>query len=119
MAAPMVRTKTPGIFKRGRRYVVVYRDCSGRQRKEAAPTLDQARKLKAARTADVARGEFHPASHERFRDYAEPWVDRYQGIRPSTREDYRALLSGYAFPFFDERRRLRLTDVTPTDIAAF
>src|SRR4051794_33488210 len=116
MAAPMVKTKTPGIFKRGSRYVVVYRGSDGRQRKEAAGTLDEARKLKAARTADVARGEFHPASKQRFREYAESWIERYQGIRPSTREDYRALLRVYAFPFFDERRRRRLTEITPTDI---
>ena len=124
MAAPMEKTKTPGVFKRGNRYVVVFRDGEGRQRKVAARTLAEARKLKGARTADVARGEFHPQSRERFRKYAEAWIERYQGtgrrgFRESTRDDYRRLLHEFAFPFFDERRRRRLSEVTPGDIAEF
>jgi integrase len=124
MPAPMVKTSTPGIYKRGARYVVVYRDAGGRQRKESARTLDEARKLKAARTADIARGEFHPLSRERFREYAEAWVERYQGtgrrgFRESTREDYRRLLREFAFPFFDDKRRRRLGEVTPADVAEF
>src|SRR5262249_53701692 len=119
-----VKTKTPGIFRRGSRYVVVYRDADGRQRKESARTLDEARKIKAARTADVARGEFHPLSRERFRDYAVDWVERYQGngrrgFRESTRDDYRRLLDEFAYPFFDDRRRRRLTEITPADVAEF
>ncbi len=124
MAARMERTKTPGIYKRGGRYVVVFRDGEGRQRKVAARTLDEARKVKSARSADVARGEFHPQSRERFREYAEAWVERYQGtgrrgFRESTRDDYRRLLREFAFPFFDERRRRRLSEVTPSDVAEF
>ena len=79
MAARMEKTKTPGIYRRGSRYVVVYRGSDGKQRKEPVRTLDEARKLKAARAADVARGEFHPLSRERFREYAEAWVERYHG----------------------------------------
>jgi len=124
MAAPMQKTRHPGIYKRGSRYVVVFRGADGRQRKEAARTLDEARKVKAARSADVARGEFHPQSRERFREYAEAWVERYQGtgrrgFRASTRDDYRRLLSEFAYPFFDERRRRRLSEVTPSDVAEF
>lgn len=124
MAAPMERTRHPGIYRRGTRYVVVYRGGDGRQRKEAVRTLDEARKLKGARTADVARGEFHEASRERFRQYAEGWVERYQGtgrrgFRESTREDYRRLLDEFAYPFFDERRRRKLSEVTPSDVAEF
>lgn len=124
MAAKLEKTRHPGIYKRGGRYVVVYRDGGGAQRKQATRTLDEARKVKAARTADVARGEFHPASRERFREYAEAWVERYQGtgrrgFRESTRDDYRRHLLEFAYPFFDDRRRRRLTDVTPSDVAEF
>ena len=124
MGASMQKTRHPGIYKRGSRYVVVFRGADGRQRKEAARTLDEARKVKAARSADVARGEFHPQSRERFREYAEAWVERYQGtgrrgFRESTRDDYRRLLNDFAFPFFDERRRRRLSEVTPSDVAEF
>jgi hypothetical protein len=34
MAAKMEKTKTPGIFKRGSRYVVTFRYAAGRQRRE-------------------------------------------------------------------------------------
>ena len=124
MAARMESTRHPGIYRRGGRYAVTFRDADGRQRQVSARTLDEARKVKAARTADVARGEFHAASRERLRDFAEAWVERYQGtgrrgFRESTREDYRRLLRDFAFPFFDERRRRRLADVTPADVADF
>jgi hypothetical protein len=38
MAAKLVKTTTPGIYRRGTRYAVVYRDGEGRQHKEAART---------------------------------------------------------------------------------
>src|SRR5215210_9503588 len=121
MAARMEKTRNEGIYKRGSRYAVIFRDADGRQRQVSARTLDEARKLKGARTADVARGEFHTASREKFRDYAEAWVERYQGtgrkgFRESTRDDYRRLLREFAYPYFRSRR---LTEVTPSDIAGF
>jgi lipopolysaccharide export LptBFGC system permease protein LptF len=124
MAATMEKTRHPGIYKRGTRYVVVYRGADGKQRKEAVRTIDEARKLKSARSTDVARGEFHPQSRERFREYAEAWVERYQGtgrrgFREGTRDDYRRLLREFAYPFFDERRRRKLSEVNPSDIAEF
>ena len=121
MAAAMVKTPTPGIFKRGSRYVVVYR-AGGKQRKESARTLDEARRLKAKRTAQVADGEFHAQSRATFHDYAREWVDRYhgrgrRGFRESTREDYRRLLDAYAFDFFGER--LRISELTPRHVAQY
>ena len=50
----LVKTTTPGIYKRGSRYVVRYRDPNGKQRKRFARTLAEARDLKATLTADVA-----------------------------------------------------------------
>jgi len=40
MPAPLVKTKTPGIYKRGGRYAVLYRGAGGKQRQESAPTYD-------------------------------------------------------------------------------
>jgi len=48
----LVKTGTPGIYKRGSRYVVVFRDPHGKQRKRSTRTLAEARDLKAALTAD-------------------------------------------------------------------
>jgi integrase len=121
MAAPLVRTRHPGIYKRGSRYVVVYR-AGGRQRKESARTLDEARRLKAKRYAQVADGEFHEQTRITFHAYAREWVETYRGrgrrgFRESTREDYRRLLNSYAFRFFSER--IRTSQITPRHIAQF
>src|SRR6266516_3353475 len=91
------RTQTPGIYKRGGRYVVVYRDPAGHQRKTFARTLAEARDRKAALRADVARGEYRQLSRVGFADYAREWIDAYagrtsRGISEGTRDDYRATL---------------------------
>jgi integrase len=122
MAAPMEKTRHPGIYKRGSRYVVTYRSGDGRPRKESAGTLNEAQRLKAARTADVARGEFHEQTRVRFRAYAEEWVERQhgrKGCRESTRDDNRRVLQKYAFPFFDDRLGRSVSQVTPRDVANF
>jgi hypothetical protein len=64
------KTSTPGIYKRGARYVVIVRDPNGRQRKHAARTLAEARELKATLTADVRRGEYRELSRQTFAEYA-------------------------------------------------
>jgi integrase len=124
MAAKRVKTPTPGVYKRGGRYVAIYRDAEGRQREESAGTLDEARRLKRGRSAAVDSGEFHAASRVKLRDYAEEWIERYQGrgrrgFRESTREDYRRDLRRYVLPYFDGKLRRRVEQVTPRDIAAF
>ncbi len=124
MAAKLEPTRTPGIYKRGSRYAVQYRDSEGRQRQESARTLDEARALKAARSHAVTTGEFHPASRIKLRDYALEWVERYQGrgrrgFRENTRDEYRRDLKGYVLPYFDGKLRRRVEQVTPRDVAAF
>jgi hypothetical protein len=123
MPAQMIRTKTPGVFKRGGRYAVVYYDANGKQRKESARTYDDARRLKQSREADIARGEFFEASRTRFADYAREWIERYQGrgrgFRESSREDYRRLLESHAIPYFDGRLRRTVAQITPQDVASY
>jgi len=57
MAAPLIKTKTPGIFKRGSRCVFSYR-VDGRQHWESCRTLDEARRAK-----DVISGVVTPGRH--------------------------------------------------------
>jgi predicted aspartyl protease len=45
---PLERTDAPGIYRRGSRYVVVYR-VEGRQRKQYATTLAEGRAIKIKR----------------------------------------------------------------------
>jgi len=117
----LVRTGTPGIYKRGARYVVVFRDTAGRQRKRSARTLAEARDLKAALTADVKRGEYRALSRVTFGDYAAEWIETYtgrtsRGIRPETLADYRADLKRDAIPFFG---RMQLAAIEPRDVKRY
>jgi hypothetical protein len=79
MAAKMEKTKSPGIFKRGGRYVFSYR-VGGVQKWESCRTLDEARRAKPARLTDIGRGEFEERSRVTLREYAEAWIERYLGI---------------------------------------
>jgi integrase len=93
----LVKTGTPGIYKKGNRYMVVFRDPQGKQRKRSARTLAEARTLKAALTADVRRSEYVEETRVSFADYARRWVETYdgrtaRGIRPGTLRDYRRAL---------------------------
>ncbi len=118
----MVKTGTRGVYRRGSRYVVVYYDGDGKQRKESARTLDEARRLKAKRVTQVDEGEFSPESNVTLHTYFREWVERYQGkgrngFRENTRDDYRRQGEAYICEFFPAR--LRLKEVTPVRIAKF
>jgi integrase len=121
----LVKTKTPGIFKkpgaRTRPYVVVYR-AAGKQRKETCRTLAEARAIKAAREADDVRGEFLARSKVTLHAYLREWVENYHGngrhgFREGTRVEYRRILDAKVYRFFGAR--LRLVDVTPLHIADY
>ncbi|MGE5700867.1 MAG: tyrosine-type recombinase/integrase [Arthrospira platensis] len=121
MSARLEKTRTPGIFKRGSRYVFSYR-VDGKQRWESSRTLDEARRAKAARATDIERGEFEQHSRITLHEYAREWIERYQGtgrrgFREETRTEYRALLDKYALSHFSSRTKL--TDITPRHIASF
>ena len=77
------RTSVPGVFRRGNRYVVRYRDPDGNDRKKSARTLREAREIKAATQADIARGEYRAISPQprASASRANPWM-RQSGPRP-------------------------------------
>src|SRR5215216_6577990 len=120
MAAPkMEKTKTPGIYRRGGVYVVVYR-VGGRQRKQAAPTYDAARRLKDRVRTQVADGDYRPPSKLTFAAYARQWIASYQGhgsgFRERTRREYARDLERYAIPFLGNKR---LTALRREDVREF
>jgi integrase len=129
----LVKTATPGIYKRGGRYVVRYRDPRGRQRKRFARTLAEARDLKATLTADVKRGEYRALSRVTFREYAPTWIKSYagrtsRGLRDGTRQDYARELGlepATGEPLDPERAavkffgRMRLTEIEPRDVKEY
>jgi integrase len=122
MAAKMEKTATPGVYKRGGRYVISYRDAEGKQRWESVRTYKEARSLKARRAHQADTGELHREVRLPFATYAREWVHRYQGrgrrgFRETTREDYERDLERYAIPYFDERLRRTVGQITPRDVA--
>jgi integrase len=121
MAAKLEATKTAGVYRRGARYAVIYRDGEGRQRQESARTYDEARRLRARRAASIEDGSYQPQTRERFADYGRQWIERYpgngrRGFTEDTRKDYRRDLERYAIPFLG---RLRLEQITPRHIAEY
>jgi integrase len=115
---PLEPTKTPGVFKRGSGYVVRFRDAHGKQRQVAAKTLAEARRLRSELSADVARGEYRPATRTTFAEYAATWLETYQGrttrgIRPETIRDYKSELDRFAIP---QLGKLRMSEVEPRHI---
>jgi integrase len=113
MAAKMERTSTPGIYRRGNRYVVVWRH-RGRQRKEFFATLAEAREAKGRRQA----GDRRPASRVGFEDYYEGWIESYagrtaRGFSSSSREEYRRTIESHALGRW---ATWRLADVEPAEV---
>jgi integrase len=116
MAAPMVKTRYPGIYSRGSRYVVKWTD-RGVQRKEAFATLAQAREAQGKRRTGQTQAE----SNARFDEYAPAWLASYQGrtvggLADSTRTDYTRAINKRAIPFFGATRMKQLR---PADIGKF
>jgi integrase len=137
MSGPLVKTAPsgkrlpPGIFRRGNRYVVVYRDpFTGRQKRKSLPTLAAARAFQAEIRADIGRGEYRSESRVTFAEYAPQWIESYtgrtrRGVGEATRANYRRALGvdadgeltgDGAIAFFG--RRL-LAEIQPRDLKRF
>ncbi len=109
----LTRTGTPGIYKRGSRYVVVWRH-RGQQHKSFHRTLAEAREAKGSRQS----GERQPATRKLFEDYAREWIEGYagrtsRGFSEQARSDYRRSLETYIIPLFAGRK---LADVERSDV---
>jgi integrase len=111
----------PGVFKRGKTYVIRYRDPQGVEHKRSARTFAEARDLKAALAADIARGEYRSSSRVAFDVYAREWLSSYggrttRGVGQSTLQTYRWSIKTKAIPYFGSRR---LRDLEPRDVRAY
>ncbi len=113
----MRRTSHPGVYRRGTRYVAVYR-VEGRQHKESAPTFAQARAIKLAREVEAREQAAGPMLHA----YALDWVAGYPGcghdaIGQHTRVEYHRLLSTFVLKYFPSD--LAVGDVDRDAVQAF
>lgn len=117
------KTRTPGVYRRGRKYVYAYR-VRGVQRWKTVGSYDEARRGKLAAEVDADRGELRDLSRVAFGEYAREWVVNYQGrtsdgFRGSTRRAYTQMLEARIIPYFDGRARLGLVEIEPRDVKAF
>jgi integrase len=122
MSAPMERTRYPGVYKRGTKYIATYRDPHGRQRKESFRTLSEAKAAKDSRSSSIADGTFQANVRVTLHEYAGEWIGAYRGkggrgFRENTRADYRVLLDHYALTYFTPR--VKLTSLSPKVLADF
>ena len=106
MVLPLEPTDVPGVYRRGSKFVVVYR-VEGRQRKQSADTLTDARAIKLQRDGEARAQRRGPTLHE----FSLSWLDRYAGtgrdsVRANTRREYRRLLVTFALSYFDREVRV-------------
>ena len=107
---PLERTDAPGIHRRGLTYVVVYR-VAGRQRKQYARTLAEARAIKLERDGEARALRRGATLH----GVSLAWLDRYacsgrDSVRANTRREYRRLLVNFALAYLDREVRVRDLD---------
>jgi integrase len=106
MVLPLQATEVPGVYRRGSKFVVVYR-AEGRQRKQSAATLAEARAIKLKRDGEARARRRGPTLHE----FSLRWLNSYTGsghdsVRENTRREYRRLLVNFALSYFDREVRV-------------
>lgn len=119
--AQLIKTRHPGIYKRGGRYMVIYRDRTKKQRSETCDTLAEAQRVKAERVAAVKNRTHRQVSVQPFPDYVTEWIETYTGhkggsFREHTRREYRRIIGRYLVPFFDG---YTLGEIATKDVRAF
>jgi integrase len=102
----------PGVYIKGYRFVVVWRN-----QKSSYRTKTEAFRARARFEADDRR----PVERTLFRDYAPTWLDTYTGrtsapIGENTRTQYRDAIERKAIPFFG---KMRLGDIRASDVRKY
>ena len=115
-----VRTATPGIFRRGDKYVVRVRVRDGRQLARVAPSEKAAKALQAElRVQDqTGRLPLAAAASITLETWALEWLESYtgstgRGVRPETLGGYRDFLTWYSLPTIGN---IKLADLHPADL---
>jgi integrase len=114
MAYDLIKTKYPGIYKRGARYVMTWRD-RGKQHRQSFRTLAEAREAQGKRRDVSERKAF---SRVLFEEYAREWLVTYEGRTPrglteGTKAGYRRSIERWAIP---ELGRLRMGEIERKDV---
>lgn len=114
MPYDLERTNYPGIFRRGSRYVITWRD-RGKQHRQSFRTLAEAREAQGKRRSLSERKAF---SRVTFEEYARDWLRTYtgrtaRGLTEGTMVGYRRSIEQWAIPYLG---RLRMADIGRRDI---
>jgi len=112
----MEKTRVPGVYARGTRYVAVYRDDQGIQRKKAFRTQGEAAAFKKKQEVSIEDGTYQAPSQITLHEYLAEWLPAYDQIRENTRDDYE-LGAKTAREFFSGREKL--TAITPRRVAEY
>lgn len=117
MPAPREKTTVPGVYKRGSRYEVTYRQRGQWRSKAGFRTLAEARAFKARANAGLEK----PQGRETFEDYAREWLSTYggrtsRGIKPRSLSRYREIMERHVLPFF---KGYKLAEIERPDVRRF
>jgi site-specific recombinase XerD len=112
----MERTRIPGVYARGSRYVAAYRDPDGIQRKKAFRTQGEAAAFKKQQEVAIHEGTYQAPSTITLHAYVDEWLPAYDQIRENTRDDYQTGVDT-AKRFFNHREKL--TQITPRRISEY
>lgn len=112
----MERTRVPGVYSRGTRFVCVYRDDAGVQRKKAFRTQGEAAAYKKAQEVSVHQGTYQKPVQATLHAYAGTWLPRHE-LRKMSRDGYRRALKLHILEHFGPR--VKLTDISRASIKRF
>jgi integrase len=117
MSAKLEKTKTRGLYRRGKSWVVVFR-AGGRQQWRSFKTRSEAELYLAQSRVEVARDTFRAPTKIRFADFAVEWLRDYArgSVGAKTYEGYEGVLRLHLVPEFGERL---LTEISRKAIDAF
>jgi integrase len=104
-----VKTNDPGIYKRGSRYQVPWRDSEGTQHWKSCKTKAEARAFKAKVTLANETGGMQAPQRLTLDEYAEQWIDSYRGrdgrgVATRTLSNYKARLRLHIKPYFGKQQ---------------
>ena len=104
MILPLQPTDVPGVYRRSSKFVVIHR-AEGRQRKQAADTLAEAKAVKLRRDGEARR-----CTSSACPGWIATRAAGVTGVRANTRREYRRLLINFALTYFDREVRVRDLD---------
>jgi integrase len=104
-------TNTPGIYSRGGKYVIKFRDEDGKQRYETFPTMALAKRGKRDKLNKLDRGIRVAPTERTFGDVWKEWqAVGLPRLRPRTQTTYARSTKNYLLPTFEHKKIQRIDE---------